>query len=107
MQAADRERERAEMAALSREFLSSAKGSEQRTDARRALHKEVLAKPTGCIACHGGETCRIDYAALGYPKSRQQVLRRLPVAMLIQHNRQQQVFHLPGMLGQAQTQPDK
>jgi hypothetical protein len=107
MSEADRTRRRTQMMALARDFRSSAKGSQQRKDARRELHKQVLAKPTGCGACHGEEPGRIDYAALGYPKSREQALRRLPVAMLIQHNRQQQTFHLPGMIERPQTRPDR
>ncbi len=107
MSAADRNRRRAQTIDLTREFRSSAKGSQQRKNAHREIHKQVLDKPTGCTACHGDEPGRIDYAALGYPKSREQALRRLPVAMLIQHNRQQQTFHLPGMIEQPQTRPDR
>jgi len=103
---AERGRQRDRLSDLTRQFCKAAKDSPQQRALSRLIHEPVLAEPIGCVACHGGKTCRIDYTALGYPPSRQQALRHLPVAMLIQHNRQGQPFYLPGIVDQpAATRP--
>ena len=89
----ERARQRGQMAGLTGEFVSSPVGSPRRVEAHRRIHERVLSRPSGCIACHGGTTCRIDYAALEYPPSRQQALRHLSVAALIQMDRQR--YHHP------------
>ena len=104
---AARRQEDRRLAGLAGKFLAAAANSQRRKDLNQQIHEAVLAKPAGCLACHGGEPCRLDYEASGYPPARQAILRNLPVAFLIQQNRQGQPFYLPGVLDQPATQPSR
>ncbi|MFQ6048312.1 MAG: hypothetical protein ACE5K7_02995 [Phycisphaerae bacterium] len=86
------------LAAKAETMLTATKGSRQYKDAWSAIHADIVARPSGCVACHGGEPPRLDFESLGYPPKRAAYLRGMPIARQIQRIQQGQKFYLPRIL---------
>jgi hypothetical protein len=102
--AGDRAARERELADLARQYLAAPAGSKRREEVDAKIHEEVIAKPSGCLACHGGEPSRLDYSVLGYSPNRAGALRSASIARLMQHILEGQVFHLPSLLEESHGQ---
>lgn len=79
-------------------WLDLSPGDKRRDEIYDEIHARLIAKPGACLACHGGEPPRVDYVALGYAPERAAELRGSAIARQMQHIRDGQPFHLPGVL---------
>jgi mono/diheme cytochrome c family protein len=66
--------------------------------AYQRAHAGIVAKPSGCIGCHGGEPPLLDFESLGYSPARASYLRSTPIAKQIQHIQQGHEFYIPRIL---------
>lgn len=83
---------------MARPYLAAAEGSDERKRLHAEIHKGILARPSACLSCHGGEPARLDFAALGYPPERAAALRDSSIARLMAQIQSGQPFHLPRLL---------
>jgi len=65
---------------------------------KKQIHQQVNPRPSGCLACHGGEPPRIDFVEAGYTQQRADSLRDVVIADLMQRLLQGQTFHLPKII---------
>lgn len=82
------------VAAWTRQFLAAPEGSAERQQAYDRLHEGIVARPAGCVVCHGPEATRVDLEAAGYSPAHVRYLRSAPVAQQIQHIHEGKPFHL-------------
>jgi len=66
--------------------------------AYQRAHARIVARPSGCIGCHGGEPPLLDFESLGYSPARASYLRSTPIAKQIQHIQQGHEFYIPRIL---------
>ena len=79
-------------------YLEAAANSRRKQKLYEAIHANIVAKPGACLACHGDQPPRLDFALLGYPPDRATYLLSSPVARLIQRIEQGETFHVPTLL---------
>jgi hypothetical protein len=79
-------------------LLAATKGTKPYKDAWDDIHAEIVARPSGCVACHGGEPPMLDFESAGYPPKRASYLRGTPIARQIQRIQQGQKFYIPRIL---------
>lgn len=89
-----------QLADLAAKYASSSPNSREREQLHKEIHASILAKPDACLSCHGGDPARVDFQALGYSPQRAAYLRGVPIAGLIQRNREGKPFYLPQLLEQ-------
>lgn len=90
---------RAELAEATRRYLAAAPEAPDRAAAKKQIHAGIVAKPEGCLACHGPQEARLDFAALGYSPRRVGELVGARVASLMEQIQQGQPFSLRGIVG--------
>jgi hypothetical protein len=79
-------------------WLTLRPGDKRRDAIYNEIHARLIARPSACLACHGGEPPRVDFKALGYTAERAAELRGSVIARQMQHIRDGQPFYLPGVL---------
>lgn len=102
----DLARSATELAEQTKAYLAAAAGSPVREELYQKIHGPVVAKPTGCLLCHGGQPTRLDFELLGYSASRAAYLHGAPIARLMQQVQEGHPFHLPGIEpGPSESRP--
>ncbi len=87
----------ARITGLTRAYLGAPPGGE-REKIKTQIHETLIAKPDACAKCHATGAGLLDFAALGYSPRREQVLRALPLARMVEQIRHGESFQLPSLL---------
>jgi hypothetical protein len=96
----------AELAEQTKAYQAAAAGSPAREELYKKIHAPVVARPKGCLLCHGGKPARLDFESLGYSASRAAQLHGAPIAKLMQQVQEGHPFYLPGIQpGPSETRP--
>jgi hypothetical protein len=85
-----------QLAEMAKRYQTAASG--ERAQIEQTIHANVVARPSACVACHGGEPARLDLESLGYSSQRAGELRDSPIARLMQQIQQGEPFRLPRLL---------
>lgn len=96
--AKDWTKRQARLADLAKKYEAAPTDGAERKRLYDDAHAGIVAKPSACLACHGGDPPRLDFEAVGYSPRRAEELRNAPIAGLMQRIQQGEPFHLPQLL---------
>jgi hypothetical protein len=83
---------------LAKAYLAAEVGSSKQKEIGREIHKDLLAKPGGCSACHSEKGGRFNFQAVGYSAARARTLETLPLAGMVERIRAGESFQLPKLM---------
>jgi hypothetical protein len=83
---------------LAKAYLAAEVGSSKRKEVGRQIHKDLVAKPGGCSACHAERGGRFNFQAAGYSPARARTLEALPLAGMVERIRAGESFQLPRLM---------
>ncbi|MEP0842658.1 MAG: hypothetical protein HRF43_08090 [Phycisphaerae bacterium] len=92
------ERRRRALVEMAARYQAAPEGTPERRKLHDQIHEGILTKPSACLACHGGEPARLDFASLGYPPGRAAALRDSVIARQMESIQQGRPFYLPKLL---------
>jgi hypothetical protein len=90
------------LTAQSRDYFSTAPGSQERRNLQSSIHASLASAPTPCLSCHDDQPGLLDFKSAGYSPKRGAFLSHLEIARLMQQIRQGQHFYIPNLLDGGQ-----